>query len=368
MALISNQQTTGDAHSGGAHRALATHRHAILAACFAAAITYFLPPDARSASRPLGLVLPTDNTALFSREPWKFYMYTNRSFEGVSSTPWEGGQYGFSRNLKRTAAGLINTKFHEGVDIRPVRRTSDGTPLDTVRSIAAGSVVHTSNTSGQSSYGRYVVVKHDWGYGPFYSLYAHLMSISVKRGQNVGPGTVLGRLGYTGVGINRTRSHVHLELNMLLSSRFEQWHDLHHRSPNYHGIYNGLNMAGIDIAGLFLAHRGNSNISIPDFTKRMDAYFKVLVPNRGTLEITKRYPWLGNPRRSSSWEISLSRSGIPLAVKSSSKRVSQPTVSWVKHSPTYHSYLTRGLLSGSGSSASLSNSGTAYIRLISGGF
>ncbi len=344
-------------------------RHLALGLLFALTIAAFsFPANLRSASRPLGLVLPTDNTASFSSEPWKFYMYTNRNFEGVASTPWEGGQYGFSRELKRTAAGLINTKFHEGIDIRPVRRTSDGTPLDVVRSIAAGSVVYTNDTSSHSSYGKYVVVKHDWGDGEFYSLYAHLMSISARTGQRVGPGTELGRLGYTGVGIDKTRSHVHLELNLLLSSRFQQWHDLHHRTPNHHGIYNGLIRAGIDIAGLHLAHRGNSEISVSQFLKRMEVYYKVLVPNRGTLELTKRYPWLGSAGSSASLEISLSRSGVPLAVDSSSKPVGTPVVSWVKSSPTYHSYNTRGLLTGSGSSAGLSQEGVAYIRLLSGEF
>lgn len=318
----------------------------------------------------MGLVLPTGNTAIFSKEPWKFYMYTDRSFEGVSSTPWEGGQYGFSRNQKRTAAGVICTKFHEGVDIRPVRRASDGNPLDDVRSIATGSVVYTNATSSHSNYGRYVVVKHDWGYGPFFSLYAHLMSISVRTGQSVAPGTVLGRLGYTGSGINKTRAHVHLELNMFLSSNFEKWHNAHFPSPNYHGVYNGLNLEGLDIAGIFLAHRGDPNLTLPDFIKRMPVYFKVLVPNRGRLEIVKRYPWLaeGSPSEGASWEISLSSSGIPLAVKPSSKSVSQPVVSWVKNSPTYHSYYTRNRLTGSGSSAGLSSSGQSYIRLLTGAF
>lgn len=32
-------------------------------------------------SEPLGLVLPTDNDAIFS-DPSKFYMYTDRNFEG----------------------------------------------------------------------------------------------------------------------------------------------------------------------------------------------------------------------------------------------------------------------------------------------
>jgi hypothetical protein len=71
---------------------------------------------------PLGLVLPTDNDAIFSEDPSQFYMYTDRNFEGVVSKPWSGGAYGFTRDQKRSAAGIILTRLHEGIDIRPVRR------------------------------------------------------------------------------------------------------------------------------------------------------------------------------------------------------------------------------------------------------
>lgn len=341
-----------------------------IALCLVLAAGLILTPAPRAAaSQALGLVLPTDNTALFSKEPWKFYMYTTRNFEGKTTTPWEGGQYGFSRNAKRTAAGLIYTKFHEGIDIRPVRRSSDGTPLDVVRSIAKGVVVYTNATSSRSNYGNYVVVKHDWGDGPFYSVYAHLMSIAVKSGQSVSAGTTLGRLGYTGAGIDKTRSHVHVELNLFLSSRFPTWHDQRFNTPNHHSTYNGLNLAGLDIAGLFQAHRANPKLSLPDFIGRMSPYYKVLVPNRGPLEIVKRYPWLDKGGRGgASWEIALSRSGFPLGVTSSATRVSAPAVSWVAHSPTYHSYNTIGRLTGSGSSAGLSASGLSYIQLLTGQF
>ena len=40
----------------------------------------------------MGLVLPTDNDAIFSSDPSQFYMYTDRNFEGVVSndaSDWE---------------------------------------------------------------------------------------------------------------------------------------------------------------------------------------------------------------------------------------------------------------------------------------
>lgn len=324
----------------------------------------------QSSYAPLGLTLPTENRAIFSGDQSDFYMYTNRNFEGVQSTPWTAGKYGFVRNQRRSAEGIIMTRFHEGIDIRPLKRDKSGNPLDIVKAIAPGKVVHVNSNSSHSSYGKYVVVEHNWGYGPFYSLSAHLMDTRVRVGQKVTNTTELGRLGYTGNGIDRTRAHVHLELNFLLSDRFKAFHSKHYRSPNYHGNFNGINLAGIDIAGLYKRHRENPNINIPEFLSRMEVHHKAIVPRKGKMELLSRYPFLGrNLNQSSpSWEIHFSRSGIPLQISPSDQRVSRPTISWVKYSKTYHSYLTRGRLTGSGSKGGFSDSGLRYISLLTGQF
>jgi murein DD-endopeptidase MepM/ murein hydrolase activator NlpD len=321
------------------------------------------------AASSMGLVLPTENTAIFS-DPANYFMYINRSFEGQTSHPWQGGQYGFIRNPKRTSAGLIYTKFHEGMDIRPLRRSSDGTPLDEVRAVAAGRVVHVNDSSSASNYGRYIVVEHNWGDGPFYSLYAHLLSTSVTPGQAVRPGHPLGRLGYSGVGIDKTRAHLHFELNMMLHRGFKTWHDRAYNSPNHHGIFNGLNLTGIDVAALYKACLNNKKVSLPDFITKTEPYYKVIAPRGPSLDLLNLYPWLGHgiSKSSPSWEITLSASGIPLRIESSSKVVSAPVISWVKKSPTYPSYYTNGRVSGAGSDASLSAAGQSYIRLLTGQF
>ncbi len=74
------------------------------------------------ANQILDLVLPTDNDALFSGDGPAFYQYIERNFKGVKSTPWEGGQYGFVRDPMDTSAGIVYTRFHEGIDIKPVHR------------------------------------------------------------------------------------------------------------------------------------------------------------------------------------------------------------------------------------------------------
>lgn len=320
---------------------------------------------------PLKLRLPTENSAIFTKRLDEFYMYTNRTFEGVTSKPWHAGQYGFVRNMKRTEEGVIGTRFHEGIDIKPVRRDAQGNPLDDVMAIATGVVAYVNDTPAHSNYGRYVVLEHNWGDGPMFSLYAHLATTEVTPGQRVLAGTKLGRMGFTGAGITRTRAHVHVELGLLFSLRFAHWHDAYLSGPNHHGIHNGLNMCGLDIASLFKELRRKPALDIPTFLRSTPAYYKVTTARKGPLEIVERYPWLrrgDHAQPSPSWEISFSASGIPLSVVPSHRVVSQATVTYVRSTRSKHEYFTNRRLVGTGSRASLSASGSRYLRLITGDF
>jgi murein DD-endopeptidase MepM/ murein hydrolase activator NlpD len=317
------------------------------------------------------LTLPTENRAIFSGDPSAFYMYTDRNFEGVKSQPWTAGQYGFVRDQKRTAEGIILTKFHEGLDIKPVKRDGQGIPQDLVHPISAGTVVHVATQASQSSYGKYVVIRHDWPEGPFFSLYAHLMDTRVSVGAKVGPDAVVGRLGYTGDGIDRVRAHLHLELNLLLSDRFEKWHAPRFQTPNHHGVYNGLNLVGIDLARLYKERKADPSLTLATFLAREKVHHKIRVPAKGKLPLIARYPFLlkqASPSQPVAWEIHFNPSGVPLAVYPSSVSTAAPVVTWVVPSKTYHAYHTRGRLTGSGSSASLSSSGLSYLSLVTGQF
>ena len=339
-------------------------------ACLFPAVLFFAAP---LGAGPLGLVLPTDNTAIFSDDPSQFYMYTDRNFEGVLSKPWSGGAYGFTRDQKRTAAGIILTRLHEGIDIRPVRRDAAGEPLDEVRAIAKGTVVYVTTSASQSNYGRYVVVHHDWGDGPFFSLYAHLGSATAKAGQAVEAGDAIGKMGYTGAGINRERAHVHLELNFILSDHYQRWHERHFTSKNHHGIYNGINLTGLDIAALYKAHRANPSITIPEFLAgHAEVHYRILVPKKGGLPFLQRYPWLGrdlervtNPV---SWEFSFASTGVPLEIRPSDEAVQAPVVTYVKPTSGNHADFTVERLTGTGDRATLTPSGSRYLQLITDSF
>lgn len=315
------------------------------------------------------LVLPTVNPHLYGDDGGKFYMYVPRVFEGKESRPWTAGKYGFVRTLKRTEDGIIGTRFHEGIDIKPIKRDRSNNPLDAVNAVASGSVAYVNPFAGNSNYGKYVVVKHSWACGSVYSLYAHLSSTSVKTGARVTQGQKLGKMGYTGRGINRERSHVHLELDLMISKKFESWHNKYFGSKNHHGLHNGLNMVGMDIAELLLAQKKNPALTVPQFLTTVPVYYKITVPRQGTLGLVARYPWLarGDHRpHTPAWEISFSQSGFPLAVVPSKRSVTAPRVTSVRKCLSKHEYHTKGYLTGTGHRASLTASGNRYIALITG--
>lgn len=315
------------------------------------------------AQSSFALRLPTDNDYIFRGQPEKFYMYTYRNFEGKPSKPWQAGSYGYVRNLRRTDDGVIATKFHEGLDIRPLKRDRRGRPLDIVNAIASGDVVYVNR--GASNYGNYVVVRHNWGSGDFFSLYAHLADVTCEVGQRLVSGSAIGRLGYTGDGINRERAHLHLELNMLLSTEFNDWYE--HGSSNRHRNYNGINMAGMDLGKLYLALRSDRSLDLVDFLRAEPVYFKVTLPRNGDLDLVDRYPWLCPAplkRPSPSWEFSFTATGLPVRVVPSNRTVSDATVTFTVPSQAPHRWKARKLIDGTGQTASLTKLGRRYLELL----
>ncbi len=330
---------------------------------------WLLGGNAQAQTTPL--LLPTNNHALFEK-PAEFFQFVDRNFEGEKTTPWEGGQFGFVRDPRRFGSSLAYARFHEGLDIKPLQRDAKGNPQDEVCAIADGEVVYAAASAGLSNYGRYIVVKHDWGQGPFCSLYAHLSSAKVAAGQKVKAGTVLGILGYTGSGIDQRRAHVHVELNLFLSSRFEEWHAASFATPNHHGIYNGLNLIGLDLQALYLAQQKNPAITAAGAVRATETGYRVGIPGEATMEIVKNYPWLlddtaaaGKP---TSWEVTFSRWGLPLAVKASTASVLAPTVIWVKDAGIPHYTHTRGCVTGSGKTGKLTTEGLRFVKLVCGWF
>jgi murein DD-endopeptidase MepM/ murein hydrolase activator NlpD len=324
-----------------------------------------------AANGQLGLVLPTENTALLEKRPESYFQFVDRTFEGEKTTPWEGGQFGFVRDPRRVGNRILFARFHEGMDVKPLQRDAKGDPLDVVCAIADGVVEYVTASPGLSNYGRYIVVRHDFrGAGPFYSLYAHLREARVMAGEPVKAGQGIGLMGYTGAGIDQRRAHLHVELNLLLSSKFEAWHSANFTTPNRHGLFNGINMIGLDLQSLFLAVRKEAGLSLPAFFASVQPGFRVRVPGGAEMEFLRSHPWLltgaAKAGAGGGWEVTLSPWGLPLRVEQTVETVSAPALSWVRDTGVPHYHLTRGLVTGSGPSGQLTAEGLRFVKLLCG--
>ena len=107
----------------------------------------------------------------------------------------------------RVAPGGFGSTNHKGVDICNVGFTSSVFATKSGKVILASSPRQGSYYGG-SGYGNYVVVDHGGGVT---TLYAHLSTVSVSKGQTVSQGTVLGITGSTGAS---TSPHLHYEVRI----------------------------------------------------------------------------------------------------------------------------------------------------------
>ena len=311
---------------------------------------------------------PTRNRALLDGRPEDFYMYVQRDFEGVITYPWEGGQYGFVRGPQMTPQGVVFRTLHEGVDIKPLLRDPAGNPLDDVLAAAPGRVAHVSREAGASNYGRYIVVVHQIEGCPIYTLYSHLASTAVEPGQTVRQGDILGRMGYSGAGIDRQRAHVHFEIGVILSENFDAWYAAHSAGdPNKHGIYNGMNLSGTDPAPILLASAKDPGFQLTRHLAALEPVFKLTIPNSPDLSLLRNYPWLvpgGEMANPPAWTISFTGTGFPVRAVASRSPVTAPEVAWVRDSTTATIHATRGLVGGPAGQPRLTESGKRFVELL----
>ena len=318
-------------------------------------------------AQPQDLVytLPTDNTSLFTTGGDDYFMYVDRLFEGVKTTPWQAGTYGMVRNPFRPQPGapVMFSRFHEGIDVKPIYRNSNGEPQDMVRPIAPGVVVHASTMPGHSNYGRYVVISHRVPEGTIYSLYAHLASVSCSVGQKISIQDEIGRLGYSGVGLNKTRAHLHLEICLMINSRFAEFYT----GENKHGNFNGMNLAGINPADVLQRCRNGDTFSLSSYFAGLKEHYRVAVPCIRAMDILRRHPFLYKGSRTErtrphSLEIAFTAEGIPIGIYPASRHVSQPFVISCRSMPTVQQNCTVNRIKNLSDKAALTVSGVNYIN------
>ncbi|MDR0536408.1 MAG: M23 family metallopeptidase [Puniceicoccales bacterium] len=241
------------------------------------------------------------------------------------ATPWE--QFAQAAASGDPATGLFGLhrnsgrKFHEGVDIRPARRDRRGEPADIVRAAIPGVVAHIASIPN-GPYGRYVVLWHAEPGLRYYTLYAHLRSVSpeLRLGNVVDAGTGLGVMGRSdeGRGFPKERAHLHFEAGVRLGHNFGVWYSRQKEfgAPNRQGEWNGINLVGID--PLPLLRHGLATGRAPLFStylKGEPAAATVYLPTTRVPAFVRENPALlaaPVPRVLAGWKIEFAWHGLPV--------------------------------------------------------
>ena len=214
-------------------------------------------------------------------------------------------------------------KFHEGLDLYPVKRDPKGKAEDSIFAITDGIVTHINATAGYSAYGKYVVLEHKNLTPSLYSLYAHLDSISPKLavGSKVSIAQVIGKMGNSSSGyrIPLNRSHLHFEIGLRLTNKFQNWYNKKRfSSKNRHGNYSGFNLVGIDPIQFYSEYKKKSFATPEDFLRTLSPSVIVQVKTSKTPDFVTRYPSLSVAKKSNNsngWKVTFGPYGIPLLIE-----------------------------------------------------
>jgi murein DD-endopeptidase MepM/ murein hydrolase activator NlpD len=212
------------------------------------------------------------------------------------------------------------TQFHEGLDIKPVARDKRGEPLDKVTAAMDGVVRNISSRPGDSNYGRYIVVEHPGVSPAVYTLYAHLARIEpgVLEGTRIQRGQVLGTMGHSSNGnIPADRAHLHFEIGLMLTQDFPAWYAWKKfGSPNQQGLWNGMNLMGIDPRDFLEKWRGRRVDDFEQYFARLDSAVRLRVVTTRVPDFIRRYPALLRKPIDGlvgGWEVQCDVTGLPFA-------------------------------------------------------
>jgi murein DD-endopeptidase MepM/ murein hydrolase activator NlpD len=186
----------------------------------------------------------------------------------------------------------------------------------------AGVVRYISTAAGKSGYGRYVVLEHPGQAPAVYTLYAHLARIApgLRVGGTVAAGATLGTMGHSAGGymIPVARAHLHFEIGVAATRHFQAWYDRKKfGSRNEHGMWNGMNLLGLDPLAFYDGWRAGRFATVRDFFARQQTVVRLRVATFRTPDFVTRYPaLLTKPRPAgvvAGWEIRFNWSGVPFA-------------------------------------------------------
>lgn len=271
------------------------------------------------------LYWPTPNEAFFEGKSIEAYVQPSSSGKPIS------GLFGCTRSEGR--------RFHEGLDLKSIKRNRQNEPMDEVFSILPGKVVYINKVAGNSSYGRYVVVEHTGLDIPLVSLYAHLAKVddSISMGKPVAGGARLGVMGRSANhSISKLLAHLHIELGVRLSDDFQFWYNKQSfNTKNHHGTWNGYNLVGTDPLFFYYLNQKGKIQDMNGFVDSLKTDFKVRVYTSKTPDFMQRYPkLLSSPIKEGlqGWEIEFTWYGFPKKWRPLYARETIPhAIHWMPH-------------------------------------
>lgn len=267
-------------------------------------------------------------------------------------------------------------RFHEGIDVQPYEARKNGEATDAVSAAWGGRVVYINKRSGTSSYGRYVIIEHEQFAPSVVTLYAHMATIDrgLKAGSEVVAGDRIGKMGRSAGGyiIPKSRAHLHFEIGLRLSDGFQNWYDVREfGNENDHGVWNGMNLVGLDPWAAWHWLKENPSNDIGDYARTLAPGFVLQLVATDTPDIVRRYPALLTatvPAKGlTGWRITFTGWGFPLAFtplsETSAKREGTATIVAI-NSSELDQWGCRGLVQKQSGLVSLTDRGSALIELL----
>jgi peptidoglycan LD-endopeptidase LytH len=216
------------------------------------------------------------------------------------------------------------TQFHEGLDLKPVARDRRGEAADEIFAAMDGVVRYVNTKAGTSSYGRYVIIEHAQHRPAVFTLYAHLARVEsgVRVGASVRAGQVIALMGRSagGYAIPKERAHLHFEIGLRVTDSFNFWYQgKKFGNPNEHGVWNGMNLMGIDPLDFVRQLRAGRVEGFEDYFQNLPTVVRVRVYTNHEPDFIRRYPsLLEKPRPPGfvgGWELACTRTGLPVSWK-----------------------------------------------------
>lgn len=285
-----------------------THRSFLFYLGLTISITNFL--SSREVTPNFQLSWPTPNPAFAQGMGYSAFLQKTGPDKAFSS-----GAFGCVRNN--------GYKFHEGLDLYPIRRDSNGYAEDSIYAAMQGIITHINNTSSHSAYGKYLVLEHHKAVPRIYSLYGHLASIEagLKLGSEVNVAQKIGKMGNSAsYRIPLNRSHLHFEIGLRLTDNFQMWYNnKKFATPNRHGNFSGFNLVGFDPLPFYSKYSAKSFQSPLDYINSLPREAKIRVKTNKIPDFVKRYPSLcklyKGTKQWNGWECIFGPYGMPIMLQ-----------------------------------------------------